>query len=127
MSTPVKAFEDALRKASGNSYADFQRKGELAFWGEVAQKINSKQRYSKARVATPTSSLAFLIFEGTDSSDITLEGHAGLVLLDSNTIKVFVSSDSVYRGRGENEQTFKSGVLTTELVADMVLEFIVRR
>jgi hypothetical protein len=126
MSTPVKAFEDALRKASGNSYADFQRKGELAFWGEVAQKINSKQRYSKARVKDGVG-VAFLIFEGTDSSDITLEGHAGLVLLDSNTIKVFVSSDSVYRGRGENEQTFKSGVLTTELVADMVLEFIVRR
>lgn len=109
--------------ASSNSYSEYQKQADLSFWEAVAKKVNSKQRYAKATTKNGVS-VSFLEFEGVDVSDISLSGHASLILVDSNTVKVFVKYDSGWKGQDEKTHTFKSGVLTTDLASDLILEVI---
>lgn len=109
------------RTASGQSFADFQKKAEADFWEAVATKVNSRQRYTKVRVH-PGVSLPFLVIEGTDSSDIPVDGHAALILGDNHEVRVSVDMKGAYPAR--RDVKFKTGELTTDLAAAIVLEVL---
>lgn len=115
---------DRNKTAGGKSYADFQKACDNAFWADVAKRLKPMHRGVEFRLAGL--SVPFLIFEGFDSSDMSIDGHAALILLDRNTVKLSIDFTSAYSGKGQREHTFKSGELDTDVAAKMISEVVGR-
>lgn len=121
-SSRIVSSMDATRTASGSTYLDALKQAEIQFLGEVAKIVNSRQKYVKAKVA-PGVTMAFLEFEGVDTSDMEISGAIGLTHVHYD-VTAHVSFESVQRGRQNFDQKLKVGVLTSDLVARMVFDAI---
>jgi hypothetical protein len=111
------------RVASGESYNHFLKRADAAFLEAVGKVVNAKQKYCSCRVREGIT-LSFLVVEGTDSSDFELDGAVSINMVQEHEAIVSLDFDSTYRGKVQREHRAKVGLLTVDLVADMVLEII---
>lgn len=114
---------DCRTAAANNSFSDFLKRAEADFLQAVGKVVNAKQRYCTCRVREGHS-LSYLIVEGTDTSDITLEGAVSIDMIQEYQAAVHLSFDSAYRGKLDRTHRDKVGVITVDMVAAMVLEMI---
>jgi len=105
------------------SFADHIKTAETNFFDECAKLLNSKQKYVKAKVNRGLS-VSFLEYEGTDSSDLALEGTSHLSMTGAHDLSVTVSFKSAYRGTGDDRVQMKTGELTPEHVVRMIMRNI---
>ena len=106
---------------SSPTYLDFLKDAEFAFLSAVAERV-SKKVSSKLVKVTPKKaiSMSMLDIEGTTRSDIEINGYVSLIML-GNDVQVIVQINHAQLGKIEDEAKVKVGVLSAQMVADMVL------
>lgn len=72
---------------------------------------------------SPGGSTIFLTLEGEDSSDMPIDGYATLIHTGAFDVKLVVEINTV-NGKVSDDKVFKIGVLTPELAAKVILQFL---
>jgi len=112
------------RTDTSKSFNDYLKRAEAEFLGEVGRIVNAKQKYCTCRVRDGIS-MSFLIVEGTDISDFDLSGSVSLTLASANfEATVHLDFDSMYKRKVQRSHAAKIGLITVDMVAEMVLEII---
>ena len=122
----LNALSDRLagtRQASGRTYNDFLKEADAGFLQEVGKLVMKGQHSVQAKVHSPGGSTMFLVLEGEDSSDMPIDGYASVIHTGSFDVKFYVELETV-NGKSSDEKEFKIGVLTTDLAAKMILQFL---
>ena len=113
---------NSLLESAGKSYHAYEVDMQVAFLADVAAILSKK--VSKGKVTFRTErvvSTAFLTFDGVTKSDIEIEGSVAVIPAKNYSATVLLNMKHAMLGNISDEATLKTGVLTTDKVADMVL------
>jgi hypothetical protein len=113
---------NSLLESAGKSYHTYEVDAQEAFLRDVAATLSKKVSKSKVTFsAARATSTAFLRFDGVTKSDIEIEGSVAVVPVKDFEVLVVLHMQHAMLGSISDEARFKTGVLTTDKVADMVL------
>lgn len=113
---------NSLLESAAKSFHAYEVDAQEAFLRDVAAALSKKVSKSKVTFSTArATSTAFLRFDGVTKSDIEIEGSVAVVPVKDFEVLVVLHMQHAMLGSISDEARFKTGVLTTDKVADMVL------
>lgn len=112
-----------LSEATGGTYLDALKDADVAFLDKVVSILKKRhsRKFEELRVHKGISSV-FLAFKGQDNSDIDIDGYVALSTQSWTDVNVVLEAKHAMRGKIERTVPYKTGVLTPEVVADIVSE-----
>ena len=115
-----------LSEAPENSFANYVTNAEKEFLSGVAKALKKKMGTKLRKVEVKkTSSATWLEVEGEDASDLSFDLMIHVGIPDSlYMVKLFISGSHAMSGHIDETREFKTGVLTTDLAAEIVSEML---
>jgi hypothetical protein len=118
----------AAKNAAGASLSKYLSRAETAFLEDVLAatgKFDGDGIPVEYKVVGGANS-PFLSFKGFDPSDISIDGYMSLIVTDYD-VRVIFSMQHGMLGKKEDELRTKTGMLTPELAAKRLAEFMFGR
>jgi len=110
---------EARQASLAGSYADYVYQGEALFLQEAAKRINSMARgHGKARVVRQGGRSPFLVYEGEDMNDISLEVTFSMWSSGPADVTLAYDVRSAYSGNRNDTIPYKQGMLRPETLVE---------
>ena len=120
--TVTKRMSSLLEATGGKTFHAYELDMQESFFSDVAALLSKKVSKSKVTFAVDRIvSTVFLTFKGVTKSDIEVDGSVAVIPVKDYSVLVVLNVKHAMLGNVSDEATFKTGVLTTDKVADMVL------